>query len=50
MKGTTFPWNKLYRTKFVRDHKIGFPDGRYEDIPWCFECILRARKIRSVAA
>ena len=48
MEGTTFPWNRLYRTAFVNDHQIRFPDGRYEDVPWCYECILRARKVRSI--
>ena len=41
----TYPWNKLYRTAFIRQHNIRFPKGRYEDVPWCVACTLSARKI-----
>lgn len=44
-RSTTFPWNKLYRTAYVKDNGISFPDGKYEDIPWCYECVLKAGKI-----
>lgn len=48
LAATTFPWNKLYRTEFIRDHGIKFPSGSYEDLPWCFECILSARRVQVV--
>ena len=49
LSATTFPWNKLYRTDMVIEQGIRFPNGRYEDIPWCVECILSARVVSSRA-
>ncbi|MGR3507162.1 MAG: glycosyltransferase family 2 protein [Paracoccaceae bacterium] len=49
LSATTFPWNKLYRTDMVRKQGIRFPNGRYEDIPWCVDCILSARVVSSSA-
>ena len=48
--GTTFPWNKLYRTNMVRENGIRFAGGRYEDIPWCVNCVLSARHVAAFRA
>ena len=44
----TFPWTKMYRTSWVLEEGIKFPVGKYEDIPWCYECIDRANKVVAI--
>ena len=46
-KAVTFPWNKIYRTSWINTKNIRFGAGKYEDIPWCYECILSANRIVS---
>ncbi len=46
----TFPWNKLYRTRWINEKRIRFGPGKYEDIPWCYECTMAAGKIAAFDA
>ena len=40
------PWNKLIRRRFYLESGVSFKEGiRYEDEPWSFSLILRAKKI-----
>jgi len=41
-------WNKAYRRSFLLEQGIKFPDGIYEDIPWTYPLILRARTISMI--
>lgn len=38
-------WNKLYRRSFLTDNRITFEPGIcYEDIPFTYECLLKAQR------
>ena len=40
------PWNKLYKTKLIKDNNIKFVEGiKYEDAPFVIECLDKANKI-----
>ena len=40
------PWNKLYKTKLIKDNKIKFVEGiKYEDAPFVSEALDKATKI-----
>ncbi len=40
------PWNKIYRTEFLKKNKILFvTDLKYEDAPFVLECLFKAKKI-----
>ena len=40
------PWNKLYKTKLIKDNNIKFVEGiKYEDAPFVAEALDRANKI-----
>lgn len=38
-------WNKLYSASFVRQERLAFPEGIYEDIPWSIGAVMLADKI-----
>ncbi len=38
-------WNKVVRTDFLRELKIPFPDGWYEDIPFTYPLLAKAKTI-----
>ena len=43
---TAVPWNKIYKTEFLRQNNLYFPEGiKYEDYPYFFKmyiCVKRA--------
>jgi glycosyltransferase involved in cell wall biosynthesis len=40
------PWNKIYKTKLIKDNNIKFVEGiKYEDVPFVAEAMDRANKI-----
>ncbi|MCD8316569.1 MAG: glycosyltransferase [Eggerthellaceae bacterium] len=43
----TWPWNKLFRTRFVRDEGLRFQEsiGRSEDVQFVFRALVKAERI-----
>lgn len=40
------PWNKIYKSKLIKDNKIQFVENlKYEDAPFVAECMDKANKI-----
>lgn len=40
------PWNKLYKSSFLKDNQLRFPDNLlHEDELWAFETAIAARKV-----
>ena len=49
MIATSFSVNKVYRLELIKSNAIEFPSGRYEDVPWFYETILKANRVRSTS-
>jgi CDP-glycerol glycerophosphotransferase len=41
-------WNKVVRTDFLRETRLHFPPGWYEDIPFTFPLLDRARRLSTL--
>jgi CDP-glycerol glycerophosphotransferase len=41
-------WNKVVRTDFLRETRLFFPTGWYEDIPFTFPLLDRARRLSTL--
>ena len=49
MSFVTVPWGKLYKTDFLASNSIQFPAGKYEDVPWCYQCNLCANRVVAIS-
>lgn len=43
------PWNKAYKTSFVKETGTNFPDGLYEDIYWSIILLIKSAKAHYIS-
>ena len=41
-------WNKIYKTKFIKENKFSFMEILYEDVCWNVEVFYKAKKVRVI--
>lgn len=48
--GVFVVWSKLFRTSFLREQNIRFPEGKlYEDVPFSIAAKFRGRNVKSIS-